>query len=269
MVTSSLPQLKAAAKLLMKRQNRSYQDLADHLGISLVSVKRIMSKEEVSLGRFLEICEWLETSLTELEKISQYSLVNKKTHFTQEQESFLAKNPEYMSFLFHMYTEETPEQIQKKFGLSNRSLNLYLIRLEKFGILKKVSGQVRLVYRDFPSPIPYGELSKTQGKNVLDSGLSFFKRHNAFSIQRKSPEADKGNRTLLSLMNISRESYLAWFEKYKLLFQELSNVGEIEGKLDIKDKKTVVLLHLHALVDEGDIEIEGIANMFGKPVELK
>lgn len=267
---SNLVQLKAAAKTLMKQKKLTYDDLAAHLGLSLVSVKRIMSKEEVSLSRFLEICEWLEVSLGELEKIAQYSQTSKKTYFTEAQESFLAKNPEYLAFLFHMYADESPELIQKKFSLSSKSLNLYLIRLEKIEVIKKVSGRYRLVYRDFPSPIPYGELGRNQYKNVLDTGYSFFKRHNVFMISRRDPEADRGNNTFLAVMGISRESYLAWFEKYKELYQELVNISDVEDKIEnLKNKKTLVMMHLHGVLEKGDIEVEGITNMFGKPVEIK
>lgn len=265
----SLEQMKMAAKSVMKKQNKSYQDLADHLGLSLVSVKRIMSKEEVSLSRFLEICEWLDTGLAELEKIATYNQANKKQYFTAEQESFLAKNTEYLSFLFNLYVEETPEKIQKKYNLTSKTVNLYLLRLEKYNLIKKISGQYKPTYKGFPSPIPYGELDRSLYKNVIETGLHFFKRNNEKMNQRKNPEADRGSVTTLTVVSLSRDSYLAWFEKYKILCQELANIGQVEEKIEsLKNKKTAVLMHMHAVVDENDTEIERIQNMFGKPKEL-
>jgi DNA-binding Xre family transcriptional regulator len=269
MANVSLEQLKTAAKSVMKKQNKSYQELANHLGLSLVSVKRIMSKEEVSMSRFLEICDWLDTGLAELEKIATYNQANKKQHFTLEQEAFLAKSTQYLSFLFNLYVEETPEKIQKKYNLTNKTINLYLLRLEKYGLIKKVGGRYKPYYKDFPSPIPYGELDKSLYKNVLETGMYFFKRNNEIMNQRKNREADRGSSTTITVVSLSRDSYLAWFEKYKNLCQELANTGQVEDKIEgLKNKKTAVLMHLHALVDENDIEIESIQNMFGKPVEL-
>lgn len=269
MASVSLEQMKMAAKSVMKKQNKSYQELADHLGLSLVSVKRIMSKEEVSMSRFLEICEWLDTGLAEMEKIATYNQANKKQHFTPEQESFLAKGTQYISFLFNLYVEESPEKIQKKYSLTAKTLNLYLIRLEKHNLIKKVAGRYKPTYKDFPSPIPYGELDKSLYKNVLETGMYFFKRNNEKMNQRKNREADRGSTTTITVVSLSRDSYLAWFEKYKNLCLELANTGQVEEKIEsLKDKKTAVLMHMHALVDENDTEIESIQNMFGKPVEL-
>ena len=263
-------QLKAATKSLMKSQGKSYQDLADHLGLSLVSIKRIMSKEEVTMRRFLEICDWLDTGLAELEKIAEYSQSNKKIYFSVEQEKFLVKNPEYLSFLFNLYADETPEKIQKKYGLTEKSVGLYLLRLEKFDLIKKVSGKYRPFQKTFPSPIPYGELTLSQYKNVLETGLSFFSRNKSLMVQRRDPAADLGSNTTFSVMDVSRESYLAWYEKFKNLVQEINNIAEVETKIEsLKNKKTVVLMHLHAVLENDDIEKEGIANMFGKPVNIK
>lgn len=269
MSTVSLEQLKEAAKSIMKKQGRSYQELADHLRISLVSVKRVMSKEEISMSRFLEICDWLDVSIADLEKIALHNMSHEKIRFTQEQENFLAKNPEYLSFLFHMCAEQSPEEIQKQFNLSNKSLNLYLVRLEKYNLIKKVSGRYKVTQKEFPSPIPYGELQKVQYKSVIDTSVSFFSRFQNDMRARKDPEADKGTLTTLVILGISRQSYLAWYEKYLALQAELQHISAIEDKIEsIKDKKTVVLFHAHAVVDEKSPEIEGITNMFGRVVEL-
>jgi DNA-binding Xre family transcriptional regulator len=269
MSTARLEQLKEAAKSIMKKQGRSYQDLADHLGISLVSVKRVMSKEEISLSRFLEICNWLDVGISDLEKIALHNQSHEKIRFTEEQEKFLAKNPEYMSFLFNMFAEKSPEEIQKQFGLSNKSLNLYLLRLEKYNLVKKVSGRYKVMQKKFPSPIPYGELNRVQYKNVIDASVSFFNRFQNETRVRKDPEADKGSSTTLTILGISRQSYLAWYEKYLALQAELQSISAIEEKIEtIKDKKAVVLYHAHAVVDEKSPEIEGITNMFGRVVEL-
>lgn len=269
MAKVNLEHLKLAAKSVMKKQSKSYQELADHLGLSLVSIKRILSKEEITMSRFLEICDWLDTSLSEMEKIATYNQVNKRQHFTAEQETFLAKNIQYLSFLFNLYIEETPEKIQNKYNLSTKSVNLYLLRLEKINLIKKIGGKYKPTIKEFPTPIPYGDLSKTQYKNILNTGMHFFKRYNEKMNQRKNPELDRGSSTSITVIGISRESYLNWFEKYKNLRIELENIGQVEEKIEtLKSKKTVVLMHLHALIDEGDIEIEGIVNMFGRPTEL-
>lgn len=262
--------LKQAIKLVMKQQAKSYEDLAQQLDISLVSVKRIMSKEELNMSRFVEICNWLEISLSDLEKIARYEQANQKNCFTEKQEDFLAKNPQYLSFLFNLYTDETPEKIQKKFGLSKKSLDLYLLRLEKHDLIKMKAGLYKPTYPEFPSPIPYGQLVKTQFSKVLETGSYFFKRYNENLISRKDPEQDKGSQTVLGVLEVSRQSYLNWFEKYKALYLELVQVSKVEENIkQIKNKRSVVIMHMHAMVPPNDISIDSIKNMFGQVVEIK
>ena len=262
--------LKQALKLVMRKQNKTYEDLAQQLEISLVSVKRIMSKEELNMSRFVEICNWLEVSLTDLEKIARYENANQKIRFTEKQEDFLAKNPEYLSFLFNLYTDETPEKIQKKFGLSKKSLDLYLLRLEKHDLIKKKAGEYKPTYPEFPSPIPYGQLVKTQFNKVLETGSYFFKRYNETLITRKDPEQDKGSQTILGVLEVSQQSYLNWFEKYKAIYQELVQISKVEENVKkIKNKKSIVLMHMHAMTEVNDASIESIKNMFGKVTDLK
>ena len=262
--------LKQAIKLVMKQQGKSYEDLAQHLEISLVSVKRIMTKEELNMSRFVEICNWLEISLTDLEKIARYEQSNQKIRFTEKQEDFLAKNPEYLSFLFNLYTDETPEKIQKKFNLTKKSLDLYLLRLEKHDLIKKKSGTYKPTYPEFPSPIPYGQLVKAQFSKVLEAGTYFFKRYNETLIARKDPEQDKGSQTILGVLEVSQQSYQKWFEKYKAIYLELVQTSKAEENIkQIKNKKSIVLMHMHAVVEKDDASIDSIKNMFGKVAELR
>lgn len=269
MANLSSEQCKQVLKLLMKQNNKTYKHLAEHLGLSEVSVKRIMSKEDLSFSRFMEICNWLEVSLTEVEKLANYGQTNQKIRFTEKQELFLVKNPEYLSFLFNLYVENDPEKIRKKFNISEKSMNLYLLRLEKHELIKKVSGQYRPVHRDVPGPIPYGELIRYQYKNVLESGLYFFKRLQETMNSRKKPEMDKGNHTNLGVYTMKLESYMSWLDKFKLLQQELANISMIEEKIPgLKNKKAVVIMHTHGVVEEKDPSLEGIINMFGQVKEL-
>ena len=262
--------LKQAIKLVMKQQGKSYEDLAQQLNISLVSVKRIMSKEELNMSRFVEICNWLEINLADLEKIARYEQAHQKIRFTEKQEDFLAKNPEYLSFLFNLYTDETPEKIQKKFGLTKKSLDLYLLRLEKYDLVKKKNQVYKPTYPEFPSPIPYGQLVKAQFSKVLEAGTYFFKRYNETLVERKDPEQDKGSQTILGVLEVSQKSYLAWFEKYQALYLELVQTSKVEENIkQVKNKKSVVLMHMHAMVPPNDISIDSIKNMFGRVAELK
>jgi DNA-binding Xre family transcriptional regulator len=263
-------QIKEAVKHVMKAQNKSYGELAEYLEVSLPTVKRFMSKEELSLSRLLQICAWLEVGIGDLEKLILSGDESERVQFTEAQERFLAQNPSYLSFLFQLYADETPDGIQKKYGISKKSCDLYLLRLERLDLLTLKAGKVRLPHKTFPKPIPYGVLVKHQYDQVLDTGVNLFKRYNKTKIARKNPEYDKGSHGVLGVHEVSRDQYLAWHEKFKALYNEFTLMSAVtQYQKNVKDRKTVVLMHLHGVFDNQDPEVEGVKNMFGNVTELK
>lgn len=264
----SSAEIRLALRVVMKKQGRAYIDLAKFLQVSLPTVKRFMSKDEMQVGRLLEICDWLEISISDLEKIARVGGQDRVT-FTEQQEKFFAENPNYMSFLFHMYASETPEKIQSQYALSKKSLELYLIRLERLELIKKKSGQYVTVHKEFPKLIPFGLLSKKQTDQVLTTGVEIFKRYNRQQSVRRNSELDRGSTNSIIFCEVSRESYLAWFEKFKELNMELQRLSEIqEYQTKIKDKKLIGMMHLHGVFEINDPEVHTLKNMFGRVTNL-
>lgn len=262
-------QLKEALKLVMRQQKKTYLDLAKHLKTSEVTVKRFMSKEEINLSRMLEICNWLDLNLSQLEKIALNDSINKKVYFTEKQESFLVKNPQYLAFLFHLYADENPEKIQKKFKISDKSLNLYLLRLEKFDLIYQKNGKYVPVHPEFPSPIMFGELLRESYKKIIEAGALFFKNKNFEIMKRKDTERNKGFHSTISVFDLNKADYFIWLEKYKALYQELDSLAKIQNKVpNLKDKKAVVLMHLSCVTEADDSNLESIKDMFGYVSEL-
>ena len=80
----------------MKAKGITYKQVAKALDISLSTVKRDFALKNLSLSRFLAICEITKTSLKDLSQSIEKS--QPKTHvLTDEQERFFSKNinPEF------------------------------------------------------------------------------------------------------------------------------------------------------------------------------
>ena len=256
--------LKDAVKSVLKQQKKTYEDLAGELEISVPTVKRILTKEELSLSRLLQICSYLKVSLTELEKIANHNKQAEKNLFTAKQEEFLSKNTNYLTFLLMMYSGTSLEEIQKKTKISKKSLDLYLIRLEKLELITYYKGKYDVPNEVFPSLIPYGKLHETNFKNIIESGAEFFKRYNRQRVLAKDFEGDKGSTMGLVMLTLSRKSYLEWFEKIKKLYQEVQDISIVEEKMPkIKDRKTVVIMSCHGILDPEDPEVDHLQNSFG------
>lgn len=261
--------LKEAIKSVLKMQKKTYEDLAEELEVSVPTVKRILTKEEMTLSRLLQICSYLKLSLTELEKIANHNKGITRNTFTEKQEDFLSKNTNYLTFLLMMYSGLSPQEIQKQTKISEKSVKLYLLRLDKLDLITYRKERYSLPFDTFPNLIPYGKIHETNFNQMIESGAQFFKRYNRNRILAKDVEKDRGSTIGFTMLNLSRTSYLEWFEKSKKLYQELQDIAIVEEKIPkLKDKKTVVVLSCYGILESGDPEIEALQNSFGVVKEI-
>ena len=78
-----------ALKVKLREQRLTYNDVADHLGISVASVKRLFADKQFSLKRFDAVCELAGIDITELaQSIEQQKL----KQLTLEQETELVSD---------------------------------------------------------------------------------------------------------------------------------------------------------------------------------
>lgn len=123
-------------KTRMKEKGKTYRDLARELGLSLPTVKRMMSGGEFTLDRLLRICSWLGLSFVELSDGVRARQEAAAT-FTPAQEKALARNLPVLNFFLAL--EEArgeTSRVKARFGLSERSMLRYLEALERIGLVK-------------------------------------------------------------------------------------------------------------------------------------
>lgn len=113
--------LKAVLRALMKRQHKTLQELAEHLELSLATVKRIFADEDLDLTRLLAVCEWLGVTLGELSALADKDRGDSAVTYTEEQELFLAADPRYLTFLILLSNGKSTEEIAGSYGLTARA----------------------------------------------------------------------------------------------------------------------------------------------------
>jgi transcriptional regulator with XRE-family HTH domain len=124
-------------KIELKKSKISYKDLAKTLKISEAGVKKIFTRDDLSLARALEICKALNISFSEVISQSEGN-EQSELRFTDRQIDFLKKNISYFHFYMKLaYEQKSPIEIQNEFSLSLRSLNTYLKKLEELGLIKR------------------------------------------------------------------------------------------------------------------------------------
>lgn len=265
---------KDALKKVLKTKGRTYQELADHLEVSLPTVKRWLGPEEISLGRLLQILAWLEIGLGELESLSEIEQRREVGVLSIEQEKFFVQNPAYLAYLVALHDGESPEVIAAKHGLTKSSTELYLSRLERLEFLTRdLKGRVRLLHREIPNHNPKGPLLRAQYKQYIEASGDFFKRQVSKMIenQDKGVERDR-HRGWMSIraMKISRAAYLEWHARAIELVKEIDRRSELEKKLEpATDAVNVVVSFFDSSLDLEDPDIEIIAASLGRVVNLE
>ncbi|MDX8501254.1 helix-turn-helix transcriptional regulator [Mesorhizobium sp. VK4C] len=172
-----------ALKRTLKAKGLTYRTLAERMGVSEPTVKRIFHERNCKLDRLMEICAAAEV---ELENVlgSMSRGPGPANHVAPEIERKLAARPALL-FVFIMLTEKfTPEGIMRSQGLSEASMFLYLHDLEELGLVALGRGlSARLLVEtpiqwDFEGPLkPHFE---TTNKNFIGWAIGHMDRQATF-----------------------------------------------------------------------------------------
>ncbi|WP_127716776.1 helix-turn-helix domain-containing protein [Halobacteriovorax sp. HLS] len=129
-------QLIDTLKKVLKRNNLTYKNISEHLGLSEVSVKRIFSKYDCSLSRLAMICSLANISIIELGELSKKENQNLNYFLTQKQETLFTKELYLFHFFTRIYRGEELEVVLLEMGLTKATGFKYLRQLEKIELLE-------------------------------------------------------------------------------------------------------------------------------------
>ena len=125
-----------AIKTCLRAQGRTYRDVADALGISEASVKRIFSEQTFSLQRLEEVCRFLDVSFFEIARMAREDDEEEITELTLKQEQGLAKDSLVLTYFYLLLTGRTPKKIASEFGLDDLQQATMLARLSKLKLVE-------------------------------------------------------------------------------------------------------------------------------------
>lgn len=254
--------IKSVFKNLLKKKNITYEEVAKQLDCSLPTVNRILGPEEITLTRMLELCEILDLPFSDLAAMTKEDL-QEEERFTEEQETFLAKNGHFFSYYVKLLGNENPKQIAEEYGLNQRSTDKYLIALENQGLIK-VTGKskVRAVFQSMPA-LGKGPLGKMYYEKIIGAGSRFFIDHIRKNIQ-KSPGATSA-KVAVNASKMTKASYAKFVEEQERLFNHYKQISDLEGKIKKPSElMTVVMMSGHTLAYNDDEGLKGLDRVFGE-----
>ena len=143
---------------------------AAQLDISVPTLKRWFRGEGVSVGQLCELMEALDVSWRELAELIPDTSTPKYT-YTLAQEKLFVKTSGALALFEKIRHGGSLHQIQKSSDISTISMNKLLVKLEKVGLIDRLSeNKIKLKVVGEPRWISKGPLSK----HFLESGMEEF-----------------------------------------------------------------------------------------------
>jgi transcriptional regulator with XRE-family HTH domain len=122
-------------KQTLRARNYVYADVALHLGVSEVTIKRFFSGTSISAKYLLDICDFLQVSFLEIAAIAR-DFIHNEYILNETQDLFFAKNPHYYSIFISLYRRKPAIVVQKDWKLDDSKFFLLLRKLEKIQLLE-------------------------------------------------------------------------------------------------------------------------------------
>ena len=142
---SQSSQLFTILKQQLKRQGISYAEVANILDLSESSVKRLFSKQHMSVNRLEQICSLLHMELTDLLHLMQKQM-HHISQLTWEQEKKIVSDTKLMLVMVCAVNNWSFELIEQTYQIEKAELISLLLQLERLDLLQlRPDNSIRLL----------------------------------------------------------------------------------------------------------------------------
>ncbi len=228
-----------ALKKLLKAKGIVYQDLAHELGLSLASIKRLFSQEDLTLSRLDQICTFAGMQMSDVFKLVESSKQENSRELTDEQENRLTQHPQRLAYLELLLSGMKPKQIEKEFKLSEAQTHKILSDLDKWELIDWLPGnKIRLKISEMIKLKRQGPLRKLlQEKGVK----SFLEADFSGDLQYQE----------FMTMKVSESTLRKLSTQFKALLLEAAKDGVVEAEvgLPVKSVGAFVAIRPWRIVD--------------------
>jgi hypothetical protein len=150
----------------IKNSAINYQQLADKLAVSVLTIKRQLNGEEISMGKLLALCDASQVNFSELWQKVENRVVE-DTVFSKEQDFAFYHFPHLFHFFIELANNKTPESIRQQWQLTPASNHLYLRKLEQLKLISlSEQGKPTILLAD---PIGFGPESLCVIQSIQES----------------------------------------------------------------------------------------------------
>ena len=226
---STSADLVLALKKELKAAQMTYADLAQALNMAESSVKRMLSKGDMSLTRIDAICRALKLDFADLARRvadAQPMLAE----LTQEQERAVVADKKLLLVAICVLSQWTLEQIVASYRLTQAEGIKYLVQLDRIGIIElRPLNRYRL------------KLAKTFRWRPHGAVMDYF-RENALLDYFSGGFDGMGEGLLLVHGSVSRAQAPSFMERMQKVAQDFAQAHQADQKLAEEDRRGYTLL---------------------------
>ncbi len=216
-------------KKLLKQNNMTYRDLAQHLSMSEANVKRIFSRQNFALDRLEEMCQALNISLSDLFTIvgQQHTKI---TQLTLEQEQELVNDTKLLLMAVCVRDGWRFKQIIEHYQITEHEGIRLLVKLDRLKFLQLLpENKYKLLIAPDFRWIPNGPLEQYISSEVIPQFMA-----SSFTEENSVKFYLRGTYTQSSIDIIVR--------KLNQVAKEAALLNQEDAKLPLKDRQHMGLL---------------------------
>ncbi|HVF63125.1 MAG TPA: helix-turn-helix transcriptional regulator [Casimicrobiaceae bacterium] len=215
-----------ALKTIARMRGKTYAQLADHVGLSEASVKRLFSERSFSVARLAQFCEALEIDFAELVRAAR-GREGDATTMTLEQESALASDVRLLSVFYLVVNGWTLDEIVARYQITSTQCVGALAALDRLKLIDLLPGnRIRPRIRRNTRLRPDGPIRRLHGKRAVDNFLS--------------PSFDRvGGWFTFEFSELSKASFEILKRKLERLADEFQELAELDGRIAPDRRETI------------------------------
>lgn len=206
----------------LKSRRITYFELAQKIGVSESSVKRMFASKNLSLHRLDQILDAAQISLHELTSRSyEESLIDELSY---EQEEELISDPKKFIVAVSAMNYLTLQQIVDIYAMSETEVIAYLVRLDHLGIIELMpNNRIKLLLSRIFRWIPNGPIQK-------------FHRRESFADYLDASFDGKHDMMQFITVMLSKQSSAMLLTRMRQLARDISDQHHLDANLPFEEK---------------------------------
>jgi len=223
-------QLLDALKKCLRAKGLTYQDVAEALGMSEASIKRIFSRQTFTLERLEEVCRFLDMSIYDLARLTKMYTEDESSVLTVAQEEALAADSGLLTYFYLLLLGRTPREVAAEYGVEPLQETRLLTRLDRLKLIDLYpNNRVRLLTARRILWRPDGPIRRRYEREVKAEFVAH--RFNG-----------KDERLSLESTELSEASIKVLNRKLERLSQDFDELAELDMTLPREQKKSYGLM---------------------------